>query len=498
MTGETLSARLCRIAEHHGDAPAVVDRGRELTYHGLARAVAAVAGRLLASGVERGQHVGIALPNGPEFATALFAVAQVGGIAVPVHPDFTATELATRLRDADASLVLSAGRLLERCRASGAAAGLSTTRVIDLGQLPAAAPDPPARAQSDDLVLCLYSSGSTGRPKRVERTHANLLFETDRLAATLALSPADRFLGVAPFSHVNGLVRSLLTPLLSGARVVTLPTFERRAAARTLADERITVFVGVPFMFTALVDGHWPVRPDFSALRLAIAASAPLPVAAGERFRRRHEVVLRQLYGTTETGTVSVNLGLGSEVHPESVGLPLDGVEVEVVSDDGTCLPPGAVGRIAVRSPAAARLYTGDTAATARTFVGDRFFPGDVGTTDTEGRLYLRGRTSTFINRGGYKISPEEVEEVLARHPKVRDVVVVGVPTASGDETLKAVIVARTECTPWELVEHCRGALADFKIPSWVEFRTDLPRSESGKVLRHRFRGAPGNPDATP
>ena len=194
-------------------------------------------------------------------------------------------------------------------------------------------------------------------------------------------------------------------------------------------------------MFGMLADTRWPSPVDFSSLRWCFSASAPLRPETSRRFRERYGVYVRQIYGTTETGTIAVNLDPRVEESIESVGTPLEGVVVDILAEDGRVLPSGATGEIGIRSPAAAREYPGLPDETRAAFVGDYFLPGDIGHKDARSQIYLVGRKSLFINRSGYKVNPREVEAVLERHPKVREAAVVGVTTQYGDQKVKAVLV---------------------------------------------------------
>ena len=338
-------------------------------------------------------------------------------------------------------------------------------------------------ADPDAPVMYQFSSGSTGPPKRIARTHRNLVFELNSLVRTLALTHEDRFLGVTPFSHVNGLMRSLMASLRAGATLYPAPKFERQAIAGMIEEHRISVFIGVPFMFGVMAKTNYGRRPDFSSLRLCISASAPMPPKLNRQFHEKFGIYVRQLYGSTETGTISVDLSPAIERSLESVGTPIAGVDVEIYSENSERTRTDEIGEIAVKSPAAIKSYASDDFEDAA-FRNGYFFTGDLGRRDQDGLLYLVGRKKLFINKGGYKINPREIEELLESHPKVEEAVVVGLPTSFGDEKLKAVVVLSAPCTEKEIIEHCRGRVADFKIPSLVEFRDALPKTATGKVRR--------------
>lgn len=492
----TLPDLLAAVTQDSPRKAAIVEKSGELSYLSLRQRVRALAGRLAAMGVERGDPVALLLPNGAEFVTSFFAVAELGGIVVPLNTHYEPNELTRFIGDCRASVLIT----LEEFEEKGlrALAGLTDPcHLLALDALePAhhapqddkgAASSPSDGARADEVVIYQYSSGSTGQPKLIARTHANLVFELNRLAKCLALSDEDRFLGVAPFSHVNGLVRTMLASVSVGATLFPFRDFKRQQVATTIEQRRITVFIGVPFMFSILGETDFRRPVDFSSLRLCISASAPMPIAANSRFREKYGLYVRQLYGSTETGTISVNTGGEIESSLESVGVPLDGVEVAVFGDDGTAAKEDEVGEVAVKSPAAITGYHGPTGE-AEPFRDGYFFTGDLGRVDRHGNLYLVGRKKFFINKGGYKINPWEIETLLERHPCVKEAVVIGVPTSYGDERVKAVIIPLADCSESEIIEHCRGEIADFKVPSVIEFRQSLPKSPTGKNLRNKLQ----------
>jgi long-chain acyl-CoA synthetase len=481
----TLYTAFAAVADARPEHPAVVDPAGTRSYGWLLRAVDGVALALDVAGVQPGDRVGLLSPNQAEFAAGLFGTARIGASVVPLNPALAEGELAAVLRDAETSVVLAVGAWRERCARALAAAGAASAALIALDDEAEERPRPP-RPPVDDgdaAFLVLYSSGSTGRPKRVERSHRKLLWEIERLAAALGLSGDDRLLGAAPFCHVNGLMRSMVLALLGGATLVPAAQFERRAVGRLIESHAISGFIGVPFMFATLAETRWPKPVDFSSLRYCLSSSAPLRLPASRRFRERYGVPVRQLYGTTETGTIALDAGPALDAL-ESVGRPLPGIDVRVLDDAGATLGPGEPGQVAIRSPAAATEYAGRPAESATAFRDGFFRPGDVGRFDGEGRLSLIGRTSLFINRGGFKVNPLEIEEVLEGHPKVREVAVIGEETDLGDERIRAVIVAREPISAEEIVAFCAERLAEFKTPSVVEFRDQLPRSAAGKILR--------------
>jgi long-chain acyl-CoA synthetase len=474
------------VAMLYPHRPALVAGGRRFTYAELNARVEASAADLSGRGVGMGDRVALLLPNGVDFVVSFFAVLRAGGIVVPLNDQYQERELGYFVDRCGVTRLIAASAHGDLCRRVLAerpvpcelivAEEWSPSREGDLG-------DPASASPPEQPVMYQFSSGSTGTPKCIGRRHANLLFELESFRTTLGVGPEDRFLGVAPFSHVNGLMRSMMAALYSGACLYPVPRFERETVARLVSEERLTVFIAVPFMFGMLARSRFEPAADFSSLRLCISASAPMPVQLNREFLERFGQPVRQLYGSTETGTISVNLESDVSFNLDSVGRPLAGVEVEVWDEAGRPVPAGETGEVVVRSPAAIRNYEGLEQG-QESFREDWFLTGDLGRLDRAGNLYLVGRKKFFINKGGYKINPQEIEDLLASHPGVEEAAVVGVPTAFDDEKVKAVVVPRGPIDPAELVAFCRGKIADFKIPSVIELREELPKSPTGKVRK--------------
>jgi len=486
----TLPKMFLDVVRSHSERLAVVEGSLMITYRELGDRVFRIATQLRKIGVKRGDRVALLLANGAPFVETYFGVAWIGAIVVPLNAHYQENELLYFLEACSVSAIVTVDEHAALCR-SVIAAITPAPRLLLSAELAAearaASGGPPdlVELSPDDPLMYQFSSGSTGRPKKIARTHRNVMIELDNLVDTFALTPADRFLGAAPFSHVNGLLRTLLTCVKTGACLYPVQKFERRAVAELVEREAITVFIAVPFMFIMLSRETPAAKPrDFSSIRWCISASAPMPLQQNELFHRRFGFYVRQLYGSTETGTISVNLDDDAAAAPGSVGTPLSGIEIAIFGEDRRSVPRGEIGEIAVRSAAAISGYEGLGDVNREAFRDGYFLTGDMGRMDDLGRLYLMGRKKLFINKGGYKISPMELEALLESHPKVEEAVVVGVPTQYGDEKVKAFIVPSEPCQAVEIVEYCRGRIADFKIPSQIEFREALPKSPAGKVRR--------------
>jgi len=436
---------------------ALVCGAERIGHDDLWERVARLSHGLAARGIGPGDPVALLLPNTPAFAIGFLALAQLGATVVPLNPQFKRAELEFCFCDAGVRAVI--------------ADELEIAQLIE--DHPPLEPQP---RSLDEDVLVQYSSGSTGRPKRVPRTKRQLWWEAESFVATAGLTADDTIFCSIPMFHAYGLGCCLLAAIRSGASLVMLDApqpfaLARERALRLLERERVTVFPAVPFMFRVLAEAH--TGADLSAIRLCLSAGNALPRSTFDAFDDAFAVPIRQLYGLTETGTVAVNTDDDPWATAASVGRPMPGIDVDVLDGAGNGLGAGRIGEIAIRSPAMTRRY------------GGGFLTGDRGRLDEEGRLVITGRRKLLIDVMGDKVDPIEVEDVLAVHPRVREVVVVGIPSGvEGEELVKAVVVGEEGCGERELIRFCRERLANYKVPRVVEFRDEIPRSALGKVLR--------------
>ena len=343
---------------------------------------------------------------------------------------------------------------------------------------------PPSRVYENEIAIVQYTSGTTGVPKCTARSHRNLAWEMKDFNLTTGVATDDRVLCTIPLYHAHGLVNAFLAAIYAGATLVLLEEFNRAAVVELLARERITIFPAVPLMFDLLSRRVMGQSRPGNSLRLVFSAGAALSSAVAREFREAFGVYVRQLYGTTEVGSAAINLDLNLQTTLDSVGLPMKNVRIEILQEDGSAVAQGEVGEVAIQSPATPDGYLRQPEATQQRFRHGFFWPGDVGRKDERGYLYIQGRAAWLVSSAGRKVDPMEVEAVIATFPKVREVVVVGVPGYLGEQTVKAVIVAKEACQEQEIVAFCQERLADFKIPRLVEFVDEIPRNAYGKILR--------------
>lgn len=493
MMSHAISDTLDSLWNRLAARTAIGEPGGGVTYAELLAASHDIS-RLVAKQLRQpGQRVALLLPNSSAFVAAFFGAARLGAVVAPLATQYRAQELAYYLKDLEpVALVTQAqfseqvDRVLSQLDSPPAVIQVETGGRALLARAGSNAGAALAVTESPALVQ-LYTSGSTGEPKRVVRTHAQLSRELDALRAALGITQDDRLLGVAPFSHVNGMVRTMMSAMAAGASVYPVGQFNRRDVLELITRERITFLGGVPQIYALL--SHTPLRSevDLSSLRIAFSSSAPLLPADNRRFLERYGVAVRQLYGSTETGTISFNGHPQPQSCPDSVGTPIAGVAVEVIDDAGKPLPEGAEGELAIRSPFAAGGYVGNEAATCASFRSGAYLSGDLGTRDAQGHIRITGRKKFIINRGGFKVNPYEVEAALKEHPRVEDAVVYAAPGPQGDDVVCAIVVAPQAATTEELLAHCRALIADYKVPARIECRDSLPRSSAGKVLRSRL-----------
>jgi long-chain acyl-CoA synthetase len=475
---------------------AIIDGNKWITYSELDDYISGLAGWLISRGVQRGDRVVLLLQNSSEFVISFFAIAKLGAIAVPLNVQYKEQELAGYLRDSNPKVVIALSHLIplikevisviknKECDVIGVPEGRNESFSYQQVMKENFSFNKTIKLLSENDVLCQYSSGSTGKPKRIIRTHSNLISEADNFNSTVNITSNDKILCVIPLFHAHGFGNCMLSSIYAGATLVILEDFNRHKVLKTIQDEQITVFPGVPFMFSILADTPLKVSMMLSSLRLCFSAGAPLSHEAFQKFLKKYGVPIRQLYGSTETGSVSINQDKNVSNTADSVGLPMRNVEVEIFGEKGEILQPNEIGEIGIKSSAMIKGYSGSEDLNGQSFRNEYFFPLDLGKKDNNGNIYIVGRKTLFINTGGNKVDPSEIEILLCKYPKVKEVVVVGAKSYYGEGVIKAVIVPSAQCKEIEIIEFCKGKIADFKIPRVVEFRKEIPKSPLGKVLK--------------
>jgi malonyl-CoA/methylmalonyl-CoA synthetase len=340
----------------------------------------------------------------------------------------------------------------------------------------------------------VYTSGTTGRAKGAVLTHGNLAANARTLVDAWRVTADDRYLAVLPLFHVHGLANGVGSWLASGCRMRLVERFEHDKAEALFEEFRPTLFFGVPTIYARLLELPEPTaRRIGSRMRLFVSGSAPLPAPVFEAFRAKFGHAILERYGMTET-LMTIGNPYDGERRRGTVGRPLRGVELRVVSPDGRDLPDGATGQLLVRGPTVFGGYWRRPEATAAAFTDGWFRTGDLGERSADGYFTLRGRSSDLIITGGFNVYPREIEDLLLEQPGVREAAVVGAPDERRGE--RPVAFFAGDADPSALEAACRRELASFKVPAAFVRVETLPRNALGKVEKHRLasRGAPDEP----
>jgi long-chain acyl-CoA synthetase len=470
-----------------------LDERRALTYAELLRAVQGTAAGLRAHGLEPGARVGYCLPNGSDLIVGYYATWWAGGVVVPANPQAGETELVQQLTDAGVSLLVGA--------ADGRAATVATkidVPFVDVPAFRAMAGRPPVApapcVPDEDIAVLLYTGGTTGAPKGAMLTHRNIVANTMQFAEWYAFAPGDEIaVASIPMFHSGGMSGVMNVPLYAGATLLAFPRFSARAVGQAVTRYRATRLFGVPTMFIALLNDADARRADYSCLRACRTNAAPLPPAVKAAFDALvGREVLVEGYGLTETSPLT-HANPVTRPKPGSIGIPLPDTDARVVDlDSGADVAPGQSGELLIRGPQVMRAYWQRPDETARAFRDGWFATGDVAVMDDDGYFAIVDRKKDVINTAGFKVWPREVEETLYAHPAVRLAAVVGVPDDYRGEAVKAYVVLKdgdhARVTADELIGFCRERLTSYKAPRLVELRTELPVTETGKLLRRALR----------
>ena len=489
---------LAARAQESPDAPAILapDRG-PLTYGRIAQEVDGIVRSLNAMGLGRGDRVGVVLPNGPQMAVAFLAVAA-GATCAPLNPGYREPEFDFYLSDLGArALIMSAGAA-SPARAVARARGIP---VIELSSAPDAEAGAftlqgPAGAQAaspgyagpDDVALVLHTSGTTSRPKIVPLTHANLCASAGSIRSSLELTPADRCMNIMPLFHIHGLVGAVLSTLAAGGSVVCTPGFDAARFEAWLDEFRPSWYTAVPTMHQALLacarkEGR-PLRRGW--LRFVRSCSSALSPQLMAALEEAFGVPVVEAYGMTEAShQMACNPLPPGRRKAGSVGVAT-GVEITIRNAAGDALAPGERGEVSIRGPGVTHGYESNPEANLKSFTDGWFRTGDEGYLDEDGYLHLTDRLKEIINRGGEKVSPREVDEVLAAHPAVAQALTFAVPHKELGEDVVAAVVPREGAAPTnhELREFAAARLAEHKVPRQIVIVSEIPKGPTGKLQR--------------
>ncbi len=492
--GRNLASLLTDSAARDPQRTAIKLDDAELSYAQLDGASAHVAGLLEQRGFQPGDRVGVMLPNVPHFPIVYYGILRAGGVVVPMNVLLKEREVAFYLGDSGARLLFAWADFGEEARPGAEAAGAELIEVDPTGfaELVGAAPARPQLygVADEDTAVILYTSGTTGKPKGAELTHANLYGNAKtKLETLIQLTTDDTILGALPLFHSFGQTSAMNAGLMAGARLTLLPRFDAAKALAIMTRDRVSVFLGVPTMYTAMLAVPAGERPDTSSLRVCISGGASLPVEVLRAFDEQFGAKILEGYGLSETSPVASFNHPDRERKPGSIGTPIRDVRMRVVDEQDDELPVGEVGEIVIQGPNVMKGYWRRPDATAEAMRGGWFHTGDMAKVDEDGYFFIVDRKKDLIIRGGYNVYPREVEEVLYEHPAVAEAAVVAVPHAElGEEVGAAVALkAGAEASPEELQAFVKERVAAYKYPRQVWLVGELPKGPTGKILKREI-----------
>ncbi len=498
---------------------AIIFEGTTLSYAEVNAAANRVAHGLAQAGIQKGDKVALSCPNVPYFPIVYYGILKAGGVVMPLNILLKPREIAFHLHDADAKayfcfegtpeLPMSehgfiAFQEVDSCKhfilmtvnttdptAPSPIEGAKTLSMLMQSQpttFETVATSP------DDTAIILYTSGTTGQPKGAELSHSNMLLNA-RLSETMYPRVDNEVhLVTLPLFHSFGQTVQLNAGLYNQSALVLLPRFTPDAALHLMEQENVTFFAGVPTMYWAML--NYPAANNYDLekiarnLRICISGGSAMPVEVMRAFEEKFKVKILEGYGLSETSPVATFNRLDRPNKPGSIGLPVWGISVRIVDGNDNDVGTNEVGEIVIRGHNVMKGYYKRPEATAQVFRNGWFHTGDVGRRDEEGYIYIVDRVKDMIIRGGFNVYPREIEEVLMTHPAVSLAAVIGVPHPRHGEEVKAYVILKegAELTEVDLVTWSKENMADYKYPRHIEFRTALPMTATGKILKQELR----------
>ncbi len=500
----SLSAMLKRTAERFSAAKAISFAGRAADFRTLDLACDRVAGGLAALGIRKNDRVALYCRNSDVFVIAYFGILRAGAAVVPVNPLLNPKEIAYILNDSGARALIFHESFAANARALTPLMRDPVLRII-VGSRNAGEADvawselvgrelPPPEMEIEpgsSLAAILYSSGTTGFPKGVALTHRNLASNVESIWKALKLDAGGEvFLVMLPMFHAFAATASMLTPLLNGCAIVPMPRFDPVLATELIESERVTIFMAVPSMFSVLLKLPAQYTASFHTVKFCVSGGAAMPMEVMRQVEERFGFPVYEGDGPTECSPVTCVNPIGGKRKPGSVGLPVPGVEMKIMDEQGLDLAPGSVGEICVRGPNVMKGYWNRPDETRSAFFGEWFRTGDLGMKDEEGYFFIVDRKKDMIIVNGMNVYPRVIEEVLYRFPAIREAAVVGEPHKLHGEVPVAYVSLKDGATATEkdIKLFCRDNLGRHEMPRKIHFLPELPRNAAGKILKRALR----------
>ncbi len=500
-----LAQELSRSFQRYVNKTAIVFEGRSYRYREMDEEVRKRALWLQEAGIQKGDRIALLLPKGMEFIFLHLAALSVGAISLPLNPAYSGEEITYYLADSGSSLVVTDAVGLERMGKLPESVEGAKTLLTDDSSPDGWAPLPREMekigagdvraypAQDDEVAMIIYTSGTTGKAKGAMITHRNLVTNMLALENIWEWAERDVLLHVLPLFHIHGLVVALHGGLHAGSTIIMHENFDPQRAWRTIEKEKCTLLMGVPTVYHRLLKEWGAVKPELRTMRIFISGSAPLSESRFHRFEETTGFRILERYGMTETGIITSNPLDPLRRNPNSVGYPLPGVQLRIMSERGQEVPSGEVGEVWIQGDNVFKGYWQMPEKAKESFEGGWFKSGDLGYQDPEDslRLYLVGRAKELIITGGYNVYPKEVENVLEKHEAIQEVAVIGLPDEDFGERVTAVVVFKKDQIPPPLktiIAFCKKHLAGYKCPKEILVVDQLPRNAMGKIQKGIFQ----------
>ena len=475
--------------------PAVVDPHQPLSYAGLDALSNRIAAGLLARGIKAGDPIGLYGINSAAFVALYIGIQKAGATVVPINLLYSPEEVAWILNDSEVKMLFyfePFAPVVSNIRKNLPNIGNFICVEKDLPALLNSDPRPlPPEIDPESVAVIIYTSGTTGRPKGAMLTHRNLV--SDALCTTHVLKPREfneRFLVVLPMFHAFAAMAGMIIPLLNGCSLVPVPKFEPAHTADLIEKTGATIFLGVPSMYSLLLRLPERHTAQFKNLRFCISGGAALPLKVMEQFEKRFGVLIYEGDGPTECSPVTCVNPIEGVRKPQSVGPAIPGVEMKITDEHGAELPHGEIGEICVRGPNVMKGYWKQPEETAKSFFGEWFRTGDLGTEDDDHYFYIVDRIKDMVIVNGMNVYPRMVEEVIYRHEAVREAAVVGQPHPLHGEIPVAYIALKEnfQCLEKEIRRFCMLHLGRHEVPKKVIFMSELPKNAAGKIVKRELR----------
>jgi long-chain acyl-CoA synthetase len=466
---------------------------RQFTYKEFEGAVVRTAKMLAANGVRKGNVVSLLLPNSVEYLIAYFACWQLGALAGPINSLLKSQEIAYVISNSEAKALLVNSEFLPVIESiqNDLPTIIRFDNESDATREYSSNLEPAAGIDLDHEAIIIYTSGTTGKPKGCLLTHGNVIANARQISNWLGFTEKDRLLTIMPLFHMNAVSVTTMSALYAGGSTVVSPKFSASRFWQIISDYEITSFGSVATMLSMLLSTYpegVPAGLKTAQLRFAMCGSAPVPAEVLKRFEETFNCLVVEGYGLSESTCRSTFNPPDLRRRPGSCGLPI-GNEMRVVDEEDRDVLDGELGEIVLRGENILKGYYKNDAANAAAFRNGWFHTGDIGYRDADGFFYIVDRKSDMIIRGGENIYPREIDEVLYQHPDVAAAAVVGVPDNLYGEEVAAVVVLKpgAKTSEQEVIDYCKGRLADFKCPKTVHFVEDIPKGPTGKLLKREL-----------